>query len=84
MAEVEILRGYGHLIPLEAPARTGEKSSTRIAGSNVLTLWRWKAELAVTNLVRQVKKWRKEAEKDLETIRLQHLSDDFLKRLSRL
>lgn len=43
MAEVGIVRGYGHLIPLEAPAPTGEKSSTRLAGSNVLTLWRWKS-----------------------------------------
>lgn len=43
-----------------------------------------KAELAVAYLVGQVKRWGKEAEKDLNTIRLQHLSDDFLERLSRL
>lgn len=84
IAEVEIIEGYGHLVPLEAPILTGEICSTRMASPNALTYDGVKAEFAVTYLVRQVKKWGKEAEKDLETVRLQHLSDDFLKRLSRL
>lgn len=38
VAEVEVIEGYGHLVPLEAPVLAGKKYSTRITGSNVLTL----------------------------------------------
>jgi pimeloyl-ACP methyl ester carboxylesterase len=63
-AEMEVVEGAGHLVPMEAPGET--------------------AAFAARYLVRLVKRWGKEVERDEEVVRERVLGEEWLGLLAKL
>jgi len=83
-ATLEILEKGHHLFPLELPAKSGGFSLVVGSRRGKWELMIWTAELAAPFLIKSIKRWGKEAEKDLATPRHKTLTVDFHERLSKL